>query len=32
MAQETALYFVAADALTNVARYSQASAATVTLR
>jgi signal transduction histidine kinase len=29
---ETALYFVAAEALTNVAKYSRASAATVTLR
>jgi signal transduction histidine kinase len=31
-AQETALYFVAAEALTNVAKYAGASAATVTLR
>jgi signal transduction histidine kinase len=29
---ETALYFVAAEALTNVAKYAQASGATVTLR
>jgi len=31
-AHETALYFVAAEALTNVAKYAVASAATVTLR
>jgi signal transduction histidine kinase len=31
-AQETALYFVAAEALTNVAKYAAATAATVTLR
>ena len=31
-AQETALYFVAAEALTNVAKYARASTATVTLR
>jgi len=31
-AHETALYFVAAEALTNVAKYAGASAATVTLR
>jgi signal transduction histidine kinase len=31
-AHETALYFVAAEALTNVAKYARASIATVTLR
>jgi signal transduction histidine kinase len=31
-AHETALYFVAAEALTNVAKYARASSATVTLR
>jgi len=32
LAHETALYFVAAEALTNVAKYARASTATVTLR